>query len=267
MRTISGAKALDILAARAAGRVLGLPDSAIWASPEAEQFLYFDPADANDLAELTRRGAKISGTAGPGNAIISIDMPSMERFRLSFNGSTGNLLLSANAHFNADVRFHSDANILCASQSFGPCNMAVNFEGGRGGFYYGYKATSNAFRARFGQPEQRVTIGDYAMWSWGITVGDGIETTVPTAGKSVETGRRVWIGQDAHLQFCCSVGNGSIIAARAIVEGAIPAMSLAAGRPARVTKQGIAWSRIADPTRAQIDAAVDDARAGAFAIS
>ncbi len=59
--------------------------------------------------------------------------------------------------------------------------------------------------------------------------------------RSINIGQHVWIGFRAMVLKGVSIGNGSVIGAGAIVIGNIPAESLAAGNPARVIKQGIAW--------------------------
>ncbi len=55
--------------------------------------------------------------------------------------------------------------------------------------------------------------------------------------------RHVWLGQDALLLSCERVGRGSIVGARAMVKGFVPDLSVAAGVPARVLRQGISWGR------------------------
>ena len=55
--------------------------------------------------------------------------------------------------------------------------------------------------------------------------------------------RHVWLGQDALLLNCERVGRGSIVGARAMVKGFVPDLSVAAGVPARVLREGISWGR------------------------
>lgn len=55
--------------------------------------------------------------------------------------------------------------------------------------------------------------------------------------------RHVWLGQDALLLNCHRVGMGSIVGARALAKGHIPALSVAAGQPARVLRSGTSWGR------------------------
>ncbi len=55
--------------------------------------------------------------------------------------------------------------------------------------------------------------------------------------------RHVWLGQDALLLSCERIGMGSIIGARSVVKGVVPAHVVAAGTPARVLREGVSWGR------------------------
>ena len=68
--------------------------------------------------------------------------------------------------------------------------------------------------------------------------------------------RHVWLGQDALLLSCQSVGMGSIVGARAMVKGFVPRHSVAAGAPARILRDGISWGRSAQGMTAHERAAI-----------
>jgi carbonic anhydrase/acetyltransferase-like protein (isoleucine patch superfamily) len=55
--------------------------------------------------------------------------------------------------------------------------------------------------------------------------------------------RHVWLGQDALLLSCERVGMGSVIGARALAKGVVPACVIAAGMPARVIRKDVSWGR------------------------
>lgn len=59
--------------------------------------------------------------------------------------------------------------------------------------------------------------------------------------KPVNIGNHVWIGQRAMIMKGVTIGNGSVIAAGAIVTKDVPANSLAAGIPAKVIKENVSW--------------------------
>jgi len=65
--------------------------------------------------------------------------------------------------------------------------------------------------------------------------------------ESVLLEPHVWVGQEAMLLKGSHVGTGSIIGAKALVNGPIPPVSAAAGLPAKVIKRGVSWDRAARP--------------------
>lgn len=55
-------------------------------------------------------------------------------------------------------------------------------------------------------------------------------------GKDVVIGHDVWIGREAVVMPSAKIGNGVIIAARAVVSGDVPDYAIVAGNPAKVVK-------------------------------
>ena len=56
-------------------------------------------------------------------------------------------------------------------------------------------------------------------------------------------GDRVWLAHEATVLKGSCIGSDSVVGHRAVVGGAIPPNSLAAGIPARVVRTGIIWDR------------------------
>lgn len=82
----------------------------------------------------------------------------------------------------------------------------------------------------------RVTIGDYAMISWGVVLA-GSATALPLApGASgdIEIGDDCWIGANAIVLGPAVIGDGAVIGAAAVVTGAVPDHAIVAGNPGRV---------------------------------
>lgn len=67
------------------------------------------------------------------------------------------------------------------------------------------------------------------------------ERTNPAAGIVIEDD--VWLAEDAKIAKGGRVGAGSVVAAGSLVTRSIAPLSLAAGRPARIIRSGICWSR------------------------
>jgi acetyltransferase-like isoleucine patch superfamily enzyme len=61
--------------------------------------------------------------------------------------------------------------------------------------------------------------------------------------RNIVVGSNVWIGQRSMVLKGAEIGNGSIIAAGAIVAGVLPANVIAGGTPARVIRTGVTWDR------------------------
>lgn len=59
--------------------------------------------------------------------------------------------------------------------------------------------------------------------------------------KNVKIGDKVWIGARAMIMKGVTIGNGSIVAAGAIVTKDVPPNCIAAGAPARVIRQDATW--------------------------
>jgi acetyltransferase-like isoleucine patch superfamily enzyme len=74
----------------------------------------------------------------------------------------------------------------------------------------------------------------YDLWTGQVINRPPLDTVIE---------RHVWLGQDALLLSCERIGMGSIIGARALVKGSIPARVAAAGTPARVLREGVSWGR------------------------
>ncbi|GHG81558.1 acyltransferase [Pseudodonghicola xiamenensis] len=69
-----------------------------------------------------------------------------------------------------------------------------------------------------------------------ITTGERMNPPQP-----ITVGNHVWIAEDAILLGGSEIGDGSVIGARSLVNGTIPANSLAVGVPARAVRNNIQW--------------------------
>ena len=107
--------------------------------------------------------------------------------------------------------------------------------------------------------DAEVTVGDYALVSWNVVLMDSYRTPlsslerrrelemVPTRqqracmaaveAKPIHIERSVWIGFDACVLPGVTIGEGSIIGAKSVVNADIPPFTIAAGNPARVIRE------------------------------
>jgi acetyltransferase-like isoleucine patch superfamily enzyme len=94
----------------------------------------------------------------------------------------------------------------------------------------------------------RITIGDGAAIARGVFFydsdhhkiidehGNQVNSSVP-----VTIGNHVWIGVGAIILKGVTIGDGAIIAAGAVVTHDVPPKCVAAGNPARVVNENVAW--------------------------
>jgi len=107
--------------------------------------------------------------------------------------------------------------------------------------------------------DRSVEIGDFALISWNVVIMDSHRTRldVPSRraalrnaaqrpdrrlgedvpARPVILGRNVWIGFESCILPGVTIGEGSIVGARSVVNEDIPPMSIAAGNPARVIRR------------------------------
>jgi acetyltransferase-like isoleucine patch superfamily enzyme len=83
-------------------------------------------------------------------------------------------------------------------------------------------------------PEQR---GNYRR-----DVAEGRLPSARAPGRPVHIGDNVWIGFGSCILPGVSIGEGSIVGARAVVTEAVPPYTIVAGNPARVVRT-LEWPR------------------------
>ncbi|WP_206214444.1 acyltransferase [Adlercreutzia sp. ZJ141] len=89
-----------------------------------------------------------------------------------------------------------------------------------------------------------INIGKEVAISHDVTIMDSDHHSIcgqPVAARPVVIGDHVWIGTRSTILKGVTVGEGSIVAAGALVTKDIPPNSLVAGVPAKVIKEGVWW--------------------------
>lgn len=92
---------------------------------------------------------------------------------------------------------------------------------------------------------KKIQIGDNVFIAENVTIRDSDNHEILRENYSMTDeiiiGNNVWIGAGAKILKGVHIGDGSIIAAGAIVTKDVPKKSLVAGVPAKIIKQNIEW--------------------------
>lgn len=92
---------------------------------------------------------------------------------------------------------------------------------------------------------ERIEIGEDVAISENVSIRDSdnhlIYGSQQVRTQPVKIGNHVWIGMNVTVLKGVHIGEGSIIAAGAVVTRDVPPNCLAAGVPARVMKTGVKW--------------------------
>lgn len=88
--------------------------------------------------------------------------------------------------------------------------------------------------------EERVTIGDWVLIGWDVTITDTDEHDWPGLGRRcapVTIGDNAWIGARSIILKGVTVGEHAVIGAGSVVTRDVPPYALAAGSPAKVIRE------------------------------
>ena len=122
----------------------------------------------------------------------------------------------------------------------------------RQAFFMGFDATAVELKIVEIEGEGHgVYIGDDALISSGVVIRNYDMHSVIDLSTGTRTNspvdtliqQHVWVGQDAFLLCCESVGYGSIIGAQALARRSIPPKTIAVGSPTRVVRSNSTWGR------------------------
>jgi acetyltransferase-like isoleucine patch superfamily enzyme len=96
--------------------------------------------------------------------------------------------------------------------------------------------------------DSATTIGPGCAISWGVRILDSdlhrlMRDGEPSPDAPVRIGQGCWIGANALIMKGAQLGDGSVVAAGAVVTSEVPPRSLVAGVPARVRRENVTWVR------------------------
>ncbi|MGC2855118.1 acyltransferase [Novispirillum sp. DQ9] len=230
----------------------------------------FDLSVPGALRRLRRLKVRCTGpAAGRDNIVYVAPGPVLQRrLEIDFKAGTGNRLYLGpqDRLFGRIVVAGSNNVFRTEGGSATPTEVRVDVRllGNRSSVELGAGTTSNGTTIVVTGPDNHVRIGRDCMLSndiWfrasdmhALIDVDSGEVLNPPADITI--GDHVWIGQDSLILKGVSVGAGSVVAAKALVNRSFGERCVIAGVPARVVRRGATWTRKARPSRSDIDAAL-----------
>lgn len=166
---------------------------------------------------------------------------------------TGNFVLAG-----WDTIFVTEGAPTCP----GPVNLNVHSFGHDNLIFWG-KGSTSVGTTIVAEGGCEVIVEDDSMFAQGVKICssdnhaiiDLSTDKIVNPPRSVRIGRHVWLGHDVLILKGTTVGCGSVVSARSVVGSNVPAGTIVAGFPARVVREGIAWTRNPSPTPDEIAAA------------
>lgn len=243
----------DGLAERLARLQTAVIPAAMEAQPRILQAANLVPVAQGDLAAL---GIVFKG-ADTTQILVTQPAKPVGSLRLEIAGANAVVAIDnrlRGGRFVGNIRIaRADCLIALSTPDYGVANLnliAMRSEGQA--LYWGHGATAVSLNIEIEGAGRSVIVGDDALISSGVWIRNhdmhamvDLESGAVINATPVDTiiEPHVWIGQDALLLNCDRVGYGSILAAKSLVRGIVPAASVIAGVPGRVVRSGTSWAR------------------------
>lgn len=176
----------------------------------------------------------------PRNKITGKDV--LEIFRYGFSLTTIKSLFSlfgyyihdhiapkAQMHISGNPRIHPTASLRCGKN-----------------IYLGKNSHINQYCCIWASENSKIILGDNLLMGPGVKIFSSNHSyndlslpmnVQPFTEKDISIGNDVWIGANAVITAGVKIGDGSIVAAGAVVTKDIPPYCIAGGVPAKVIKQ------------------------------
>lgn len=240
---------------------------------EAQWPSSYQSYDGRGFPDLVSRGITITGR--PDNEVLLHDNARRDApLHINFGSSQCRVVLGEGDLLSGHIQFGNQSagsTFISEGHAATPDKVAlrVRMIGSKTSIIWGRGSTSNGTDIVVAGANRSVTIGRDCMFSSGIwirtsdmhgiiDVGSLRVTNVP---QDVALGDHVWIGQDTLILKGTSVGEGSVVGARSLVNANLPRCVLAVGSPARIIKSGTTWSRSPNPGSSDIEKIISSLQA------
>lgn len=145
-------------------------------------------------------------------------------------------------YLNSQLKIDSDANLTVSGQFDIMTGFLISVNEGAnltlGSGYMNFNCNIACFN--------KISIGNNVSIAENVTIRDSDNHFMNRPNYKISSpitiGNHVWIGTNATILKGVTIGEGSVIAAGAIVTKSIPSNCLAAGVPAKIIKRDICWS-------------------------
>lgn len=194
---------------------------------------------------------------GDNNSILIKEGASIQKgFSFVIDGDNNDVTIDRGANLRQGrVHMRSSGNKLVFGKNI-LFNGGIIFVAGKGELIFGDATTVMGARISFHE-DGRIIFGEDCMLSSEIRmdVSDMHSIIDQETGLRINPpgdivfGNHVWVGFGVFVTNGVTIGDNSIIGAKALVSGDIPAGCLAVGVPARVLRDNVTWDRRRLPTQ------------------
>jgi carbonic anhydrase/acetyltransferase-like protein (isoleucine patch superfamily) len=196
------------------------------------------------------------GDANDDNWLVAVPGSQIQpRLTLSFRGRRSNVvILGRGSTVRGVVDLATDEATVIFGEQTGVGsggNVAVHGMGCGGFFFFGSRSTVNQASFFLLGDNARIVFGEDCMLAHAITVRTGDDHSMidldtgaflnPPGPILVEP--HVWLCPETYILKGTTIGFGSVVALKSIVNCPTPRFSLVGGQPARVLRERVTWDR------------------------
>lgn len=188
---------------------------------------------------------------------------------LTFHGkATGNtVVVGANTELFGSVNIHGSDNLVVIGENIRQWSMLnMRLWSSRQVLFWGAGSTSNGCEIVMQGDDTRIVVGDDCMFANNIYLRNSDMHPMvdlrtgrhlnPPADVRIEP--HVWVGQEALILKGVTIGRGSIVGAKSLLNRHVRPYSLVAGVPARLVRADVGWDRPEHPRPEVVQALQQD---------
>ena len=230
---------------------------------QRSDYFYFDLADVTQVAALKDQ-YNLHAVSGRANRVYIHPEVRLLAGSLNFGGDGNEVFFGEACSFHGEiVSMGTNAKTIIHGGQHALALQAFVYSGaileiGSGTTAYGLRTWVSE--------EKTLNIGENCLFSEGITIRTTDHHSIFDLDTEALLNRpanvticdRVWIGQDVAILKGVTIGSGSIIGAKALVNRSVPEKELWSGAPARMIRQRVSWLDPHPATQDQIRARIQE---------